>query len=577
MSLPPVTRLAGHVEPGSDKRTSHIARRRVGREAAARRSVAGNLGQQGGFPQFGVLCGGKAVEKPGICLIPPGRKRLARIAHDKVNLDIVPDQGLRRVRQQRGGIICEGCGFRESRKGAKRVVRRHREGFETGETQSPFRGRCGPGLPRRDKVEAGAEAKLCDVESRCKPLWQAIALKEDMPRFSQPVVERVIRVIEALGHGHTACVPKGPVCLGIVHGLTYEGFRQLRQAGSIMVDVTVRGAGIFGLSVAWACVKRGASVRVIDPGGVAAGASGGLVGALAPHTPERWNDKKELQFQSLDMAEAMWADVADVGGRDPGYARTGRIQPVGALEIATERARNAEELWKGRYTWQVRDVRDFGAFAPVTPSGLVIHDTLTARANPRKATQALAAALVAKRVEILTEGREDGAVVHATGASGLVALSEALAYPVGVPIKGQSALIDFDARDLPQIFVDGLHVIPHADGTTAIGSTTEREFADPSSCDGGLDDILGRVVRLVPALRERPVLERWAGLRPRARSRAPMLGAWPGRPGHFIANGGFKIGFGMAPIVGQLISELILDGHDRIPDSFRVDASLPKP
>ena len=35
---------------------------------------------------------------------------------------------------------------------------------------------------------------------------------------------------------------------------------------------------------------------------------------------------------------------------------------------------------------------------------------------------------------------------------------------------------------------------------------------------------------------------RWAGLRPRARSRAPMLGAWPGRPGHFIANGGFKIG-----------------------------------
>ena len=32
-----------------------------------------------------------------------------------------------------------------------------------------------------------------------------------------------------------------------------------------MVDVTVRGAGIFGLSVAWACALRGASVRVVDP------------------------------------------------------------------------------------------------------------------------------------------------------------------------------------------------------------------------------------------------------------------------------------------------------------------------
>lgn len=343
-----------------------------------------------------------------------------------------------------------------------------------------------------------------------------------------------------------------------------------------MVDVTVRGAGIFGLSVAWACVARGASVRVIDPNGVGAGASGGLVGALAPHTPERWNDKKELQFQSLDMAEAMWAEVAEVGGADPGYGRTGRIQPVGALDLATERARNAQDLWRGKYQWQIRDVRDFGAFAPVSPSGLVIHDTLTGRAHPRKATAALAAALTARGVQITGDGSERGKVVHATGAAGLVALSEDLGKPVGAPIKGQSAILDFDARQCPQIFVDGLHVIPHADGTTAIGSTTERDYSDPASCNGGLDDILGRIVRLVPALKDRTVLERWAGLRPRARSRAPMLGAYPGRPGHFVANGGFKIGFGMAPIIGQLMATLILDGEDRIPDSFRVEASIPK-
>ncbi|WP_071675518.1 NAD(P)/FAD-dependent oxidoreductase [Nioella nitratireducens] len=343
-----------------------------------------------------------------------------------------------------------------------------------------------------------------------------------------------------------------------------------------MVDVTVRGAGIFGLSVAWACLVRGASVRVIDPNGVASGSSGGLVGALAPHTPERWNDKKELQFQSLDMAEALWAEVAELGGKDPGYARTGRIQPVGALELATERARAAQELWKGKYTWEIRDVREFGAFVPVTPSGLVIHDTLTARAHPRKATAALAAAVIAKGGEIVEDAAEQGKVVHATGAAGLVALSEELGKPVGAPIKGQSAILDYDARDLPQVFVDGLHAVPHADGTVAIGSTTEREFDDSSRCDGGLDDILGRIVRLIPVLKNKTVLERWAGLRPRARSRAPMLGAYPGRDREFIANGGFKIGFGMAPVVGQLMADLVLDGEDRIPESFRVEASLPK-
>jgi len=136
--------------------------------------------------------------------------------------------------------------------------------------------------------------------------------------------------------------------------------------------------------------------------------------------------------------------------------------------------------------------------------------------------------------------------------------------------------LDFDARDAPQIFVDGLHVVPHGDGTTAVGSTTEREFDNPARCDGALDDILGRIVRLVPVLKDITVLERWAGLRPRARSRAPMLGAYPGRAGHFIANGGFKIGFGMAPVVADMMADLVLEGRDEIPESFRVAASLPK-
>ena len=63
------------------------------------------------------------------------------------------------------------------------------------------------------------------------------------------------------------------------------------------IDVTVMGAGVFGLSVAYACARRGASVRVIDSNGVASGSSGGLVGALAPMclkigmTKRRFNSK----------------------------------------------------------------------------------------------------------------------------------------------------------------------------------------------------------------------------------------------------------------------------------------------
>ena len=156
------------------------------------------------------------------------------------------------------------------------------------------------------------------------------------------------------------------------------------------------GAGVFGLSVAWALTQRGARVQVIDPYGVGAGSSGGLVGALAPHVPENWNDKKAFQLDSLLMAADWWADVARAGGSDPGYARTGRLQPVAdehAIALARDRALGAEALWRGAAQWRLIPQDEAGAWAPPSPSGWLIHDTLTARMHPRQAGRALAAAL----------------------------------------------------------------------------------------------------------------------------------------------------------------------------------------
>ena len=81
--------------------------------------------------------------------------------------------------------------------------------------------------------------------------------------------------------------------------------------------------------------------------------------------------------------------------------------------------------------------------------------------------------------EVLREGRRRGRVVWATGAAGLEELSAGRTRSVGTGVKGQAALLDLDMRDSPQLFVDGIHIVPHADGTTAIGSTTEREYATP--------------------------------------------------------------------------------------------------
>lgn len=344
-----------------------------------------------------------------------------------------------------------------------------------------------------------------------------------------------------------------------------------------MADITVRGAGIFGLSIAWACVQRGASVQVVDPHGAGAGASGGLVGALAPHVPENWNPKKQFQLESLLMAQAFWDAVEAAGGLSAGYGRTGRLQPLQdarAVTLARNREDTARALWQDHASWQVRPACDLGPWCPPSASGLVVHDSLSARMHPRRACAALTAALASKSVTVAPEAADSGLVLHAKGYAGLLELNDSFAKPLGSGVKGQAALLHHDAKNMPQLYADGLHIIPHADGTVAIGSTSERAFDQPDETDGQLQEVIDRAIAAVPALQTAKVLECWAGVRPRAKSRAPMLGAWPGRPGHFIANGGFKIGFGMAPKVAQVMADLLLDGLDQIPNGFRVQDNL---
>ena len=342
-----------------------------------------------------------------------------------------------------------------------------------------------------------------------------------------------------------------------------------------MADVTIKGAGIIGLSIAWECIQRGAKVQVIDPNGIGAGSSGGIVGALAPHVPENWNEKKAFQFDSLQSAQSFWQRVDGVSGLDSGYARLGRIQPLmdtAGLSLAIERGENAKSLWQGLAEWRILDKQP--EWAPPSPTGKWIQDTLSARIQPRHAVASIARAIQNSGGEILSSAADSGKVVWAAGAWDLKRVSDHLGKNFGNGVKGQAALFKFDQRNQPQIFADALHFIPHADGTLAVGSTSERDYNDPTATDENLDDVITRAITILPDLQNADVLARWAGVRPRSKSRAPVMGAHPIVKSEYIANGGFKIGFGMAPKIARVMADLILEGADTIPNDFRVEKSL---
>lgn len=348
-------------------------------------------------------------------------------------------------------------------------------------------------------------------------------------------------------------------------------------------DVLIVGAGVTGLAAALACRRAGLSVRVLERQAPGAGASGGLVGALAPFQPDPWSAKKAFQATALAGAERYWAEVAAGAGIDPGYARVGRLQP---LEDADARARAvaqgaaAARHWPGGFRWEVVDAVPAVAGWPEGPHGAV-WDSLSARLHPRRAIAALAAALTAAGGVVST-----GMAVNAVGpggagteagrvAAGLVVVaagndSDALLAPfaAGPPrrgVKGQAALLA-GAPGRALLAAPGIYVVPHADGTTAVGSTREPDWTDGTATDGGLDLLLAAAMRLAPALAGARVLARWAGVRPRAPRPEPMLG-WIA-PGVLVATGSLGIGLGLAPALGAAIARLAQGQDPGLPPDF---------
>ncbi len=344
--------------------------------------------------------------------------------------------------------------------------------------------------------------------------------------------------------------------------------------------IDVIGGGIFGLSVAWECLRRGARVRLFEQSAIGAGASGGIVGAMAPHTPDNWNAKKQFQLDSLLAAPGFWAKVDAISGIASGYARVGRLVPVLSereLQLARDRHFSAGRFWGNSAGWEVISTDGFAGWAPRSPTGYLIHDTLSAVINPQAACQSLAGAIVARGGEI-TLGKRPAdtpdATVLCTGAQGLADLSRALGQPIGSGEKGQAVLLDIDHAGKPQLFVGGTHIIPHSNGTVAVGSTVEPQFENARSTDSRLDALHKKACAMCPAIARGNIIGRWAGVRPRATRRTPILGAHPVIDRVYIANGGFKIGFGVSVKVGEVMADLVLNGTADIPQKFTVEGNL---
>ena len=362
----------------------------------------------------------------------------------------------------------------------------------------------------------------------------------------------------------------------------------------------------------WAALKSaeaGLSVTLIDAGAIGPGASGGLLGALFPWMPDRWIVKKQYQFEALVSLPREVARLEDETGLYANFRRVGRIIPLPKphlRDIALRHERDAEANWRAgeeRFHWHLRDGAPAGvALDPESCAAGHVFDTLAARIEPRALIRLLRAALDRQpKVRILEHsalvsldakrGRAEIAgpgqpatiafshTVIAAGAASfpiLESLLPPMTKPLGQGVKGQAALLAADLDPAgPVVFLDGLYIVPHEGGLAAVGSTSENVYDDATGTDSQLDDVIARARILAPALREAPVVERWAGLRPKAIGRDPLVGPLPHHPRVIALTGGFKISFGVAHRLAVSALDFVLGRNlAPLPGSFTLEGQL---
>jgi glycine oxidase len=314
--------------------------------------------------------------------------------------------------------------------------------------------------------------------------------------------------------------------------------------------VSVIGAGIIGLTIAWECGRRGHEVVVDDPS-PGSGASSVAAGMLAP-VGEAYFGEPELTALLVEAA-SRWPSFVRELGEDVGYRTEGTLQ----IGLTADDMRELSRLWEFQ--------RSLGfEVEKITPRELepLVHARargVLARSDHQVDPQRVVRALL-KRVRLGTVDDADVTVI-AAGCG-----SAAWGLPVR-PVKG--VLLRLRGNGLRHVIrgiADGrpVYVVPRPDGEVIVGASSE-ERTDPVAAAGVVRDLLRAASDLVPDIAEFGFVSAGVGHRPATPDNGPIVGVL--RPGVLVATGHYRHGVLAAPLTAEAIADLI-DGGE-VPDVWK--------
>jgi glycine oxidase len=353
--------------------------------------------------------------------------------------------------------------------------------------------------------------------------------------------------------------------------------------GEIQAEVVIIGGGVIGLAIARSLALRGVrDVCLIERGGLGAEASSAAGGMLLPQVEaDRHDEFFALACRSRDLYPSLAAALRDETGIDI------ELDTTGTLYLALNE-HDYEEIEK-RYNWQSRAgltvellsstaARDlepcisestFGAL--LFPNDIQVENRrlITALANSVKAlgvktlteTTVESLRIEGNRITGVRTSRGDiscQTVVIAAGTWSSFLLQSA---PIITPVRGQMVCLESKPQLTRHvIFSPRGYLVPRQDGRLLAGSTSENAGFAKRVTAGGIASILRQALEISPAVANLPIVDTWAGLRPRAADGLPVLGPCGEIDGLFYATGHYRNGILLAPLTAELISEAIVAG-----------------
>ena len=345
-------------------------------------------------------------------------------------------------------------------------------------------------------------------------------------------------------------------------------------------DVVVVGGGVIGLTVARALALRGTSnILLLDRASLGAESSYAAGGMLAPQVEaDRADEFFYLACNSRDLYPTFAAALLDETGTDI------ELDTTGTLYLAFT-AQDEADLER-RYEWQTRagltimklstaeartlepGIAENLRGALKFPRDIQVDNRRLLRALVRSNDKLGVRLVVSTSVESvrLEHDRVAGLdtargfvstrrVVMAGGAwTSLIPILDASQEPsrkVRVePVRGQMICFEASPRLARHVLYSPRgYLVPRLDGRMLAGSTTEHAGFAKEVTANGLVAMRRHAVEIAPALSTLPLIDSWAGLRPRAADGLPVIG--PSEvEGLFYATGHYRNGILLAPIAG---------------------------